>query len=136
MGLLVTCGTINKNIIYPIIPAIALFLFQFALKNGIINPNPIKFLCHSISKCLCFIPFLIMKKRSKTKYKKDFSDKVVKQYQKARCQRFYFILISTILDYIKTILSLFYTQFDSNHWAFGYSCNKFIFISFIKNEII
>ena len=135
MGSLVTCGTIDKNIIFPIIPAIDLFLFQLALKNGIIDPNPIKFVCYSISKCLCFIPFLILKKRSKTNYKKDFSDKLVKQYKKARCQRFYFILISTILDYIKTILSLFYTELETNHWTFDIVVINLVSFLLLKTKL-
>ena len=134
MGSLVSCGTIDKNIIFPIIPALTLFLYLYALRNGIIKINLIIFLCSSISKSLSFIPFLILKKRSKTNYAKDFSDKLVKQYKKARCQRFYFILLSAILDYIQFMIAS-YTKFDSNRWAFDILVINFVSSLLLKIKL-
>ena len=131
----VSCGRIDKNIIYPIIPALVLFLYKYALRNEIIETNPIIFLFSSVSKCLSFIPFLIIKKRSKTKYKKDFSDKIVQQYKKIRCQRFYLILLSTIFDYIQTILSQFFVKFDSNHWAFDILVINLVSFFLLKTKL-
>ena len=135
MGSLVSCGTIDKNIIFPIIPALTLFLYLYALRNGIIKINLIIFLCSSISKSLSFIPFLILKKRSKTNYAKDFSDKLVKQYKKARCQRFYFILLSSVLDYIRAMLSAYFDEFDSNHWAFDILVINFVSFLLLKTKL-
>ena len=134
MGSLVACGTINKNIIYPIITALTSFLYLYALRNGIIKINLIIFLCSSISKSLSFIPFLILKKRSKINYSKDFSDKLVKQYKKTRCQRFYFILLSSILDYIQVMITSFIT-FDSNHWAFDILVINFVSFLLLKTKL-
>ena len=44
MGSLVTCGTIDKNIIYPIISALTVFSNQYSLKEAEIEENPIQFL--------------------------------------------------------------------------------------------
>ncbi len=84
---------------------------------------------------LIFFPFLIMKKRSKTKNKKDFSDKLVQQYKKIRCQRFYLILLSTIFDYIQTILSQFFVKFDSNHWAFDILVINLVSFFLLKTKL-
>ena len=135
MGSLMTCGTIDKNIIYPIIPALAVLLYQYASRNGIIDQNPIKFLCYPVSKCLSFIPFLILKKKSKTNYKKNLSDILVKQYKKARCQRFYFILLSSVLDYIRAMLSAYFDEFDSNHWAFDILVINFVSFLLLKTKL-
>ena len=131
----VSCGRIDKNIIFPIIPALTLFFYKYALRNEIIETNPIIFLLSSVSKCLSFIPFLITKKRSKTKYVKDISDKLVQQYKKIRCQRFYLILISTFLEYIQTILSQFFVKFDSNHWAFDILVINLVSFLLLKTKL-
>ena len=131
----VSCGRIDKNIIFPIIPVLILFFYKLALRNEIIETNPIIYLFSSVSKCLSFIPFLITKKRSKTKYAKDLSDKLVQQYKKIRCQRFYLILISTIFEYIQTILSQFYVKFDSNHWAFDILVINFVSFLLLKAKL-
>ena len=134
MGSLVTCGTIDKNIIYPIISALTVFSNQYSLKEAEIEENPIQFLFYSVSKCLSFIPFLIMKKRSKTKYKKNLTDKLVKQYKTTRYKRFRLILISSILDFSQACLSVMFPK-DNNHWAFDILVINFVSLLFLKTKL-
>ena len=124
MGSFITCGIVDKYIIFPFIPGIALFFYRIALRIAKILEYPLLIcLISSLSMCLSIIPFLILKKRSKSHFGKDknrMDEEAFNKFKKKRCQRFYFIIITSILDYIQTMLTSFDYSRDksTNHWAF------------------
>ena len=124
MGSFITCGIVDKYIIFSFIPPIFLFLYRMNLRTAKILEYPLLLcLISSLSMCLSIIPFLILKKRSKSHFGKDknrMDEEAFNKFKKKRCQSFYFIIIVSILDYIHTMLTIFnYSREESsNHWAF------------------
>ena len=122
MGSLLTCGVIDRYIIFGIIPAFAIFLYKIIVGNIRITKYPLLLcICSSLSICLSIIPFLILKKRSKRKpiEHQKIMGEAFKKYKTKRCKRFIYLIISTILDCIQTLLTCLYLlEQYSNKWAF------------------
>ena len=110
MGKLVSCGTIDKNIIFPLMGVILSYIVITIVKKEIIIDNyPLLFsLSSSFSMCLSFIPYLILQLRGKRGKNSinNLTNKTIKQYKKKRCQRFYFFIFLGLLDFAEILVAL------------------------------
>ena len=140
MGLIVTCGVIDKYIISAIIPGLVSFLYMPIKGNIKINDYPL-LLCisSSLSLCLFIIPFLILKKRSKRKpiEHQKIMDEAFKKYKKKRCKRFVLLIILAILDIIIDIIFYFYLNGKGkfSHYTFDIIIINFISYYLLKIKL-
>ena len=119
MKKLISFGSFDKtHIIFQFIPIIVLIidntLYYQREDYGIdfYNHIFIQHITHSLGKACSFIPLIILLFKNKnldneiankkTIYKKEYLEK----YKKIRCQKFSFILLSVVLDFIINLLSL------------------------------
>ena len=142
MSLIVTCGVIDKFIIFAIIPGLVSFLYTPIKGNIRINDYPILYyISTSLSICLFIIPFLILKKRSKRKpiEHQKIMDEAFKKYKKKRCKRFYLLIVLAILDNIIEMIMVFNfinkKKKKSNHWTFDIIIINFISYFLLKIKL-
>ena len=131
----ISLGTIDIKILIPVLGGIITLIFTsfigYSPKIEIIELNPFLLCIYStLGMILAFIPFLIIKYKSKREnkinnklliesklYKKLIVSKNV--FRKTRFKKFRFILYSTFLDFFQTLLAtIFIPSYLYNLWIF------------------
>lgn len=132
----ISIGKIDKNIFYPIAAGILKFNFKLILPHTNLKDHPlILSVCSSFGMSLSFFLFLIYKWRSRSKlnkYKKNNKNNEANkkktleieleynnQYEEISTDKFRYIFLSSILDFMMTILVYFFcVNLKLNLWMF------------------
>lgn len=148
MAFCISIGKVNKNIFFPIITGILKFIFKIILPYSKLTEYPLLLsICSSLGMFLSFFLFLIYKWRirnilnKKKDNKNSFHDKNKKtldieleynnRYEELTYHKFIFILLTTVLDFILTILTYsFCLNLKLNLWIFD-----LLFISIFSHLI-
>ena len=113
MGGLITCGYIDINILFPILsglfPVVCTYLL-IKTKAKFINFDFIFAFISSASLSISLIPYLISKKLSKSSQSFNKS----KEFNKFK--KFLFIIMTSALDYIATLMYVFSNYNNINLW--------------------
>ena len=127
---LITLGQINKNIFYPILGGLFLFLFTFLFSidnlTMIVAHPLILSIASSLGMILSFILLILYKSKDNDKIKTINRNSIEKyeleytnQYEDIIYDKFKFIILSAILDFIQTILMIkFCRSIGLNMWIF------------------
>ena len=131
MPSLISCGAINKNIIYIIIGGLGKIFAELIYKlDNKITFHPFMIgLASAMGMCLSIIPyiFLIFKTRNLNKRNENIENLIINEInekEKAKnktilCHKYLLILASAFLDFSQKILSyLFVEDIDYNFWIF------------------
>ena len=132
----ISIGKIDKNIFYPIAAGILKFNFKLILPHTNLKDHPlILSVCSSFGMSLSLFLFLIYKWRSRSKlnkYKKNNKNNEANkkktleieleynnQYEEISTDKFRYIFLSSILDFMMTILVYFFcVNLKLNLWMF------------------
>ena len=137
----ITCGKIDKNIIYIIVPiVITIFEYSYAIKayEKIYHFHKIIFkICQALAMTLSFIPFIILKINNKSSnnnnnnlYDKEYLDK----YKNVKYKKYGLIILSSFLTFLFKIIHYalnLYESGDISYWFFAV-----IFISIFSYFIL
>ena len=148
MKRLITCGKININIIYIIVPIVITILEYFFAINAfteIYHAHPIIFkICQALAMTFSFIPFIISKRRSRSLdtnnslsnnlYEKKYLDK----YKNIKYKKYGLIILSSFLTFIYKMIHYGLT-FDKSKvisfWLFEVIFITIFSYSFLKITI-
>ena len=133
----ISLGKLDKNIFYPIVAGILKFNFKLILPHTRLKDHPfILSVCSSLGMSLSLFLLLIYKWRSRSKLNRyetnnNKSNEPTKkktlqieleynnQYKELTTDKFKFIFLSTLLDFILTIMIYFFcVNFKLNFWMF------------------
>jgi len=132
MAPIIGCGKLDKNIFYPIIAGISTFICRIILSKSIITDNYPYILCliSSFSMCLSLIPLIIIKHPNiyeEYNYCEE-NNKMIKDYKSDRKIGFLLIIITSILDFIDTLIKVkFEFSNFTNNWAIDILIISFFF---------
>ena len=129
MARLITCGKVDKNILFIIIGSMGKFFARLIKKKftPIINTHPLMIgINAALGMSLSFIPFIVLKIYShKPNQKEEYNNNLIivnpykEHFREMRCQKYLLIFIACILDYGQKILSFLYAeQTNDNFWIF------------------
>ena len=137
MARLISCGDINKNILYAIIGGINKLSAELILykSNSELNKHPIILaLAAGFGMSLSIIPYFILKRQSRRTNSQEIEQKCKKSHvniliyndpyealnEKKRLKKWIMIILSSLLDFIQKILSFVYApQIKNNFWIFN-----------------
>ena len=123
----ISLGTIDRQFLIPVVGGIIrliyLIFINYSPKIGIINQNPfIECIYITIAMSLTFIPFLIIKQKSKATmkthneqitnsflYRKLIDNKNV--FKKTIFKKYKFIAFSSVFDTLDILLTILFTQY-------------------------
>ena len=146
MAPIIGCGKLEKNIFFPIIAGISTFICRIILSYTIFKDNNNDYyyflicLISSFSMCLSIIPLIILKIKHPNIYEEynylEENSKMIKDYKSDRKKGFVLIIITSILDFIETLLKA-KTSFSNftNNWAVDILIISFLSKYFLKLEI-
>ena len=127
---IISFGEVDKKLFIPILAGITSLIFRYTSnsnpKNEALNNNPfIKSIFTALGMNFSFIPYLILKIRSKKKNKNPENNIILNKIQKTklsikfeyydiyeikRWHKYKIIIISAILDFAVTFLLLFFVM--------------------------
>ena len=144
MGGLISCGDINKNIIYVLIGAFGKIFAEYAYKiDKSMTKHPfIIGMSSAMGMCLSIIPLILLKIRSKN-IKESLSiegiiDKDKNREKKKRqiIKKYFLIFAAAILDFTQKILSyLFVEDIFYNFWIFDMLCLSIFSYIILKSKL-
>ena len=144
----ISLGVINRKFLIPVLGGIIGLIFKifirYSPKIGIILENPFLFNMYvTLGLVFAFIPFLIIKYRSKAEHK-IYNEQIIKSklykklkdsknvIKKMKFKKYRFIFYSTFFDFLQAfLLNLFIATFVYNLWIFD-----IIFISLFSFLIL
>ena len=129
MTWLITCGKVDKNILFIIIGSMGKFFSRLIKKEftPIISPHPLMIgINAALGMSLSLIPFIFIKIYShKPNQKEEYNNNLIivdsykEHFREMRCQKYLLIFISCILDYGQKIISFLYAEkSNDNFWVF------------------
>ena len=131
----ISLGIIDIKFLIPVLGGIIYLIYKifirYSPKIGIIDENPfLESIYVALGMILAFIPFLILKHKSKVT-NKIYNEKIIKSefynklkdkkdiIKKTKFKKYRFILYSTVFDFLDTLLvTLFNQYFAYNFWIF------------------
>ena len=123
MVFFISCGIVEKKILYPIIAGISTFICRIALTESKIIDFPLLLcLLSSLSMSLSFIPLIIIKINNPNLLAEynhlEENNKMIKDYKKDIKIGFLLITLTSILDFINTMVNCFSNiESFTNSWA-------------------
>ena len=120
---IISCGTLEKKIVFPILAGISTFICRILFNIILTEKSLVICIISPLSMCLAFIPLIIIK----MKYPKIFKEynylidnnSLIKYYKKDIRIGILLIFLSSILDYVNTIVNFYFSSVISftNNWA-------------------
>jgi hypothetical protein len=144
MGGLISCGDINKNIVYVLIGAFGKIFAELAYKiDKSITKHPfIIGISSAMGMCLSIIPLIMLKIKSRNIKQNLLIEGIIeteksKEKKKRQIMKKYFLIFSAaILDFTQKILSyLFVEDIFYNFWIFDMLCLSIFSYIILKSKL-
>ena len=120
---IISCGTLEKKIVFPILAGISTFICRILFNIILTEKSLVICIISPLSMCLAFIPLIIIKMKYPNIFKEYNylidNNSLIKYYKKDIRIGILLIFLSSILDYVNTIVNFYFSSVISftNNWA-------------------